>query len=189
MTNLPTLRRSTRRGPFLLFLAWVLHDLEEAATFPDTCRYLADRTGVEALRMNSRQSWVAVGMMGLLISVACFRGARTKGRSALYRAVTAGLEGHVLTHIAASAVTRRYTAGLFSAVTVMLPGARAASRELADDGLALATRDRVSGGLLLISGALACHVTVRRLVQGRCHRASLRWGESIGATKGNLRNE
>ncbi|WP_150462953.1 HXXEE domain-containing protein [Nesterenkonia ebinurensis] len=154
-----------RRGPILLFLSWVLHDVEEAATFPATCDYLADRTGFESLRMNSRQSWAAVGLMGTLVGFACVRGARTEGRSQLYRAVTAGLEGHVFTHLAASAVTRRYTAGVVSALPVMLPGTRAASQELSRDNRPLTTKDRALGSAVLIPAALACHLIVRTIMK------------------------
>lgn len=167
MTNAQGPHPRKRRGPTLLFLSWVLHDLEEAATFPATCDDLADRTGFEPLRMNSRQSWTAVGLMGVLVGFACIRGTRTKGRSPLYRAVTAGLEGHVFTHLAASAVTRGYTAGVVSALAVMLPGARAASRELARDDLPLTTRDSARGIVVLIPAAFACHLIVRAVMKRR----------------------
>lgn len=149
------------RGPLCLFLAWVLHDIEEAATFPDTCDYLADRTGIEGLRMSMRQSWAAVGLMGILISFACARGASTGGGSRLYRAVTAGLEAHVFTHLGASALTHRYTAGAISAVPVMLPGAVAARRQLAMNGRHLKGKDYARGAAVLVPAALACHIAVR----------------------------
>lgn len=152
--------RGYLRGPGWLFITWVLHDIEEAVAFPETCDYLADRTGIEALRMNARQSWSAVGLMGLLVGSACVRGARTGGRSRLYRAVVAGLEAHTFTHIAASLLTRRYTAGVITAVPVMLPGARAARKQLAVAGVPL-SRDDHRLGAVLLPAAAACHVVVR----------------------------
>ncbi|MGM1028961.1 MAG: HXXEE domain-containing protein [Actinomycetota bacterium] len=154
-------RRARLRGPLWLFLAWAVHDIEEAATFPATCDSLADRTRVEALRMDSRQSWAAVGLMGVLIASACIRGAQTAGSSRLYRAVVAGLSAHVGTHLGATALARRYTAGAVTAVTVMLPGAIAASRELRRAGLPLRAQDRGLGAAVLLPAAFACHLVVR----------------------------
>lgn len=81
----------------------------------------------------------------------------------LYRAVAAGLEAHVLTHLAASAVQRGYTAGVVTALPVMLPGARVARRELRDHGRALDVRDTALGITLLLPAAVACQVIARRL--------------------------
>lgn len=151
------------RGPLALFAAWAVHDVEEAITFPETCDYLADRTGIETLRMDNRQSWAAVGVMAGVIGFACHRGARTRGRSRLYRAVLAGLESHVGTHLLASVALRRYTAGVATAVPVMLPGALYAKRELALEGMAIQTSDRLLGMVILIPAAYACHAIVRRI--------------------------
>lgn len=151
------------RGPLLLFAAWALHDIEEAIAFPATCDALAERSGVEALRMDARQSWAAVGLMALLVGFACLRGSRSGGDSRLYRAVTAGLGAHVGTHLLASVLQRRYTAGVATALPVMLPGALAACRELALDGRPLQGRDWVAGAAILVPAALLCHALVRLL--------------------------
>lgn len=103
------------KGPVSLLLAWALHDIEEALAFPSEWDHLANCTGIEQLRMSSRQSWTAVGLMGILVSVSCARGIHTRGGSLLYRAVVAGLEAHVLTHLGASIIQRRYTAGVATA--------------------------------------------------------------------------
>ena len=153
--------RAGRLGPRWLFLAWALHDLEEAATFPATCDYLADRTGIYALRMDSRQSWAAVGLMGVLVGSACVRGAQTAGGSRLYRAVVAGLGAHVGTHLGASALARRYTAGVVTAVPVMLPGVIVAGRELTRGGMPLRPKDRSLGAIILLPAAFICHLIVR----------------------------
>lgn len=79
----------------------------------------------------------------------------------MYRAVTAGLGAHVVSHLAASLVSRRYTPGVVTAVPVMLPGAIVAARELAADGRALTTEDLRRGAVYLLSTALAAHLLVR----------------------------
>lgn len=153
----------TARGPWMLFTAWALHDLEEAVMFPRTGDLLADRTGINSLRLSSRQSWTAVGLMAPLIAYASIRGARTNGRSRVYRAVVAGLGAHVGTHIGVSMLLGRYTAGVATALPVMLPGAMVASGELARAGEPLRVRDRILGAAILLPAALMSHVIVRAL--------------------------
>ncbi|MFT4226269.1 HXXEE domain-containing protein [Micropruina sp.] len=153
--------RRSRKGPRALFLAWALHDVEEAITFPATCDVLADRSGVAALRISTGQSWAAVGLMGLVIGLAAHRGVRTDGRSRFYRATVAGLHAHVATHLLASVVLRRYTAGVLTAVPVMLPGALVARRELAEAGIPLRPADYALGALLLVPAAFLSHALVR----------------------------
>lgn len=159
--------RAGLSGPGWLFVAWLVHDVEEAAAFPASCDYLADRIGVQALRMDSRQSWAAVALMGTLVGFACVRGAQTTGSSRLYRAVVAGLGTHVGTHLGATALARRYTAGVVTAVPVMLPGAIAAGRELTRRGMPLRTKDRALGALVLLPAAFICHVIVRVTMRRR----------------------
>ena len=154
------------KGPTALLVAWVIHDLEEALAFPDSCDRLADLTGIEGLRMTPRQSWTAVGLMGILVTSACLRGVRTRGDSAIYRAVAAGLEAHVATHLGVSAVRRGYTAGVVTALPIMLPGALTARRELGRDGLRLTFRDAVHGAALLLPVALASQSVVRLMPPG-----------------------
>ncbi|MBD8467252.1 HXXEE domain-containing protein [Plantibacter sp. CFBP 8798] len=162
------LRKGGRfRGPVWLFVAWVLHDIEEGAAFPATCDLLADRTGIRAFRMDARQSWLAVGLMGCLVGFACIRGVRTAGSSPLYRAVVAGLGAHTGSHVLASLLTQGYTAGVVSALPVMLPGAIVAERELARRGLPITARDRAMGALVLLPSAFVCHLIARVVVKRR----------------------
>lgn len=149
------------KGPIALFAAWFIHDIEEAFAFPATCDRLVDRTGVEQLRITFHQSWIAVALMGALVAVACGRGVHTGGRSKMYRAVAAGLEAHVASHLIASIAQRGYTAGVASALPVMLPGALVARRELYRDGVSLQFRDTVNGVALFLPAALVCHVVAR----------------------------
>lgn len=153
------------KGPAALLAAWVIHDIEEALTFPKSCDRLVDLTGAEQLRISPRQSWIAVGLMGILVAAACGRGIQSDGRSAMYRAVVAGLEGHVVTHLVAPVVQRGYTAGVVTAVPVMLPGALIARRELERDGNGLKFQDTVNGIALLLPAAVACQLVARLIPQ------------------------
>lgn len=154
---------SYRTGPAKLFVAWLIHDVEEAITFPATCDRLANETGVDRLRIDHRQSWRAVGLMGAVVALACRAGVKTEGRSKFYRAVVAGLEGHVATHVVASAVQRRYTAGVVTAVPVMLPGAAFARRKPRDARSPLTPRDYLRGAAILLPAAMACRALARKL--------------------------
>jgi hypothetical protein len=71
------------RGPMMLFTAWALHDAEEVLTFPATAEYLSELTGISALRMSTKQSAAAIGIVGAAIAAAGIRGAQTKGASRL----------------------------------------------------------------------------------------------------------
>ncbi len=155
------------RGPAHLFIAWAVHDVEEAVAFPSTCDALADRTGVEALRMDQRQSWLAVGLMGVLVALACRRGTISNGHSRFYRAMVAGLQAHVGTHLLASVLQHRYTAGVATALPVMLPGAESARRELRDLGEPLRAKDYAAGAALLLPAALGCQALARMLIRRR----------------------
>lgn len=135
--------------------------------FPSTCDVLADRTGIEALRMDQRQSWLAVGLMGIVVALACRRGVVSNGHSRFYRAMVAGLQAHVGTHLLASVLQRRYTAGVLTALPVMLPGAESARRELRDSGRPLRAEDYAVGAALLIPAALVCQFLARVLIRRR----------------------
>ena len=152
---------STRIAATTLFAAWLVHDIEEAFTFPATFRLLAERLGTQRLLVTQAQSKLAVGLMGLLVGAACVRGAHTDGKSRLYRYVTAGLEAHVATHIATSISFRSYTAGLLTAPLVMLPGARVARADIRRSGSPLLLSDTVRGGAILLAAALASHLVSR----------------------------
>ncbi|PCC32023.1 HXXEE domain-containing protein [Glutamicibacter sp. BW77] len=145
-------------GPTALFTAWIIHGIEEAFAFPASCDRLVDRTGVEQLRITPQQSWIAVELMGILVAVACGRAA---GKSAMFRAVVAGLEAHVVTHLGASVAQRGYTAGVATALPIMFPGALMARRELQRDGCELRFRDTVNGVELLLPAALVCQGAAR----------------------------
>ena len=108
---------------------------------------------------------IAIALMGVLVGAACVRGARTQGKSRLYRAMLAGLEAHVVTHIATSISFTSYTAGLITAPLVMLPGARAARAELRRGGSPLLRSDTARGGALLLASAMVSHVIARLVIE------------------------
>lgn len=148
-------------GPTALFLTWATHDLEEIVAFPSTSRRLARITGSPALEMGVRESVVAVGGMAVVVGTACLRGARSKGASPAYRAVVAGLEAHIATHLMASLCLRAYTAGVLTAVPIMGLGVQAAKRDLAHRGVTLEPGDYRRGAALLIPAALICQGAAR----------------------------
>lgn len=117
--------------------------------------------------MDQRQSWLAVGLMGFIVALACRRGAVSKGHSQLFRAMLAGLHGHVGTHLLASVLQRRYTTGVVTALLVMLPGAESARRELRNSGSPLRAKDYALGAVLLIPAALVCQLLARILIRRR----------------------
>ncbi|HLR28914.1 MAG TPA: HXXEE domain-containing protein [Ruania sp.] len=155
------MRNRFASGPWLVFLAWAVHDIEEALTFPQECNRLAERTGLGWLRMNARQSWCAVGLMGVLVGAACLRGGRRGGQSRLYRLTVAGFEAHVATHVAASFLQRGYTPGVATALPVVWPAARLAKRDLARHGWPLEPGDYARGAAILPPAAVGSHALAR----------------------------
>lgn len=155
----------TRIAAVALFAAWLVHDVEEVFTFPATSRLLAARLGTDRVVVSPAQSVLAIALMGVLVGAACVRGAHTQGKSRLYRAVLAGLEAHVVTHVATSISFKSYTAGLITAPLVMLPGARVARAQLRRGGSPLLPSDTVRGGALLFAVAIGSHF-ISRLVLG-----------------------
>jgi hypothetical protein len=117
--------------------------------------------------MDQRQSWLAIGLMGVLVAVGCRRGAVANGHSRLYRAMVAGLQAHVGTHLLASVLQRGYTAGVLTALPVMLPGAESARRELRDSGRPLRPKDYAAGAALLLPAVLVCQTLPRMLIRRR----------------------
>lgn len=170
-------------GPRTLFRAWLIHDLEEAIAFPSTCDELAVRTGIAPLRITAAQSWLAVVLAGVGIASTCQRGIERKGRSRLYRAVVAGLELHVFSHVAASLLQGGYTAGVVTAPLVMLPGARRARQELAQLGRPLKLSDTVRGIGFLVPLALVSHGLARLALPRATWLGARRHEPELGVTR------
>ena len=79
----------------------------------------------------------------------------------MYRAVLAGLEGHVYTHLASSLAQRRYTAGVATALPIMLPGTIVARRELHQTHVPLQIRDFIRGAFFLLPSAVISQILAR----------------------------
>jgi hypothetical protein len=160
-------RAAIRASAVTLFAAWLVHDVEEAFAFPATSRLLAKRLGTSRVLVTPAQSVAAIALVGALVATACVRGAHSTGESRLFRAVLAGLEAHVGTHLAASVLLGRYTAGTVTAPLVMLPGARRARASLRRTDSPLVPADTVRGAALMLSAALEAHLIARIVLPGR----------------------
>jgi uncharacterized protein with HXXEE motif len=114
-----------------LFVAWLVHDLEELFTMPHWGR----RNAVRLRRMYPRvpervwsaldasrvQVAVAVGLVGLVVLGAAVDGARTGGRSAYFQVALLAFGLHAIVHLGQSALARGYTPGVVTAVLVVAP--------------------------------------------------------------------
>jgi type IV secretory pathway VirB2 component (pilin) len=163
-----------------LFLAWTIHDLEEAVTMSATSERIATQLEqtqwppavalATQVRTTVKEAALAILLMGTLVAGAAAHGAATDGRSKFFQYVLAGLHGHVYTHIAASLRLRGYSAGVVTAIAVMLPYSLHARRVLRTKGsLIEGPYPYVLGGVLLLPATFACHTLARRL-SGRRYR-------------------
>ncbi len=114
-----------------LFVAWLLHDIEELVIMP---RW-ASRNGARlrgrfprvpervwrALDYPPAQVYLGVGLVGVVMLAAAWDGARTGGTSAFYLIVLAAFGLHGLVHLGQSALVRGYTPGLWTAPVIVLP--------------------------------------------------------------------
>ncbi|MEV6110640.1 HXXEE domain-containing protein [Streptomyces sp. NPDC051940] len=138
-----------------LLAAWILNDAEELAT-------MARFGGLPQRRVNT-----AIGLMGVLVAAAAADGARTGGRSAFFRTSVAGFGLHGFTHLASAAVLRRYTPGLATAPTVVIPYAWWAARRLRAAGMPLTRAHAARGVGLLLASLGAVHAVAARVGPSR----------------------
>ncbi|WP_435227183.1 HXXEE domain-containing protein [Streptomyces sp. Tue6028] len=118
-----------------LLAAWMLNDAEELAT---TARFSG---------MPQRRVGVAIGLMGCVVTAASAAGARTGGRSRFFRTAVTAFGLHGVTHLASAAVLGRYTPGVATAPTVVIPYALWAARRMRAAGVPL-TDGEVRGTVL-----------------------------------------
>ncbi|MGC4943334.1 HXXEE domain-containing protein [Kribbella sp. DT2] len=114
-----------------LLAAWVIHDAEELATMAGWSREAPEQVRavlpgvpdavVEQLPMTRAEAATAIGLTGVVMAAASFAGARSGGRSAFFQAALTGFGMHGVTHLAQSAVLRRYTPGLVTTPLVVIP--------------------------------------------------------------------
>lgn len=118
-----------RRLPGLFLAAWAIHDLEECLTIPSWSRRNCVAESPRALRVlpwlrrpvSARHQNTAVATMGVLVAAAAITGARTRGSSPAYRAMTIAYGVHGLSHLGASVVLRGYTPGVITTPLTVVP--------------------------------------------------------------------
>ncbi|SDN08459.1 HXXEE domain-containing protein [Allokutzneria albata] len=121
-----------------LLAAWLVHDAEELLTMAEFSR--DDDTWLP--EVDQAHVSTAIGLMSAVIATAAAAGARTGGRSPLFQTVLTGFGLHSLTHLAQSALLRRYTPGLLTAPLVVAPYSLWALKRLRDKGIPLKARAR-----------------------------------------------
>ncbi|MER7465309.1 HXXEE domain-containing protein [Streptomyces sp. NPDC097981] len=112
-----------------LLAAWVLNDAEEIATM------------ARFSRMPQRRVNIAIGLMGCIVTAASAAGARTGGRSRFFRTTVTGFGLHGVTHLLSAAALGRYTPGVATAPTVVIPYAVWAARRMRSEGVPLTDGD------------------------------------------------
>ncbi len=100
--------------------------------------------------------------MGAVVAAASLRGLVTGGRSPFFQAVLAGLQAHVLSHLAVSVRLRGYSTGVVTAVLLVAPWSVWARRVLRVRGVLVeGRRPHLQGALLLVPLAVGCHALAR----------------------------
>ena len=97
-----------------LFVAWMVHDLEELATMTDTSRTLLQQLpdwmpvpgSIRQQGLTTRYLATGIATIGLIVAAAAVRGYRTQGRSAFYQNTLLAFGAHGFGHIAVSLLTR-----------------------------------------------------------------------------------
>jgi hypothetical protein len=127
-----------------LLVSWAIHDLEEIlgarywrevaiprlrARYPAVPDAVWRRAEVETAQMA-----IAVGLVGIPVGIAAFRGVSTKGGSELFQVAVAGYGLHGVGHIAGSLLVRDYTPGVLTSPLIVIPYALWARRRLQPSG-------------------------------------------------------
>ncbi|GAA2813621.1 HXXEE domain-containing protein [Kribbella solani] len=126
-----------------LLAAWIVHDLEELATMPSFSRSPdLPQPLPKVLPMSGGEAATAIGLTGVVMAAASAAGAATGGRSRFFQASLIGFGWHAGTHLAQSAVLRRYTPGLVTTPLVVIPYSVWAWRRLKAAEVPIAPSDR-----------------------------------------------
>jgi Protein of unknown function with HXXEE motif len=148
-----------------LFVAWMVHDLEELATMTDTSRTLLQQLpdwmpvpdSIRQQGLTTRYLVTGIATIGLIVAAAAVRGYRTQGRSAFYQNTLLAFGVHGLGHLAVSLLTRGYTSGVATAPLVLLFWLWA-TRALEEAGVP--NRRSLPAAIALLAGSLAVgHLT------------------------------
>src|SRR5215207_8058916 len=143
-----------------LFVAWMIHDLEELATMSKNSRALMSRLPdwvpvPPPVRRGLTTRYVATGIaaVGVVVAVATVRGTRAQGRSALFQNALLGFGLHGFGHIGMSLLARGYTSGVATAPTVVVPFWLWATRALQRAGVP--SRRSLPAAIALTAGSIA----------------------------------
>jgi hypothetical protein len=162
-----------------LFAAWAFHDLEELFTMRETSQAVAARMpdwvpipdDVRQDGLSQQHMNLAVSLMGAYFAAVSAVGVRSQGRSRLFRGVLLAFGLHGFGHIGLTAALRRYTSGVATSPTIVIPYWLWARRALAREGLS--DRDgmaRLAAASILLIPTV--HV-LTRLLLGRRRPAAM----------------
>jgi hypothetical protein len=171
------------QGPsilWLLFISWLVHDLEEILNFarfdprtdPRLRRMIERRPRVKSIvhsrSVSQRENTLAISLMGLLILGATAIGYFKPDRMGMmvYGIFLGGYFLHTFTHLAQTILLRKYTPGVVTALAVVLPASLLIYRTLARDQLLTGQEIVVTallGILIFVPLAVLVHQTARAL--------------------------
>jgi hypothetical protein len=144
-----------------LFVAWMVHDLEELAAMSANARALMPRlpdwipvpASVRGRGLTARHVATAISAVGLVMAAETVRGYRTRGRSALYQNALLAFGLHGLGHIGMSVLALGYTSGVATSLTIIVPFWLWATRALEQSGVP--NRRSVPAAIATFAGCLA----------------------------------
>jgi hypothetical protein len=162
-----------------LFLAWLLHDIEELITMPGWGRRNASRLSRlypsapdwlwSRIDMSRSHVTIAITVMSLFMLAAAADGASSAGTSWFYQAVLIGFGIHGIGHLGMSALARSYTPGVLTAPIIVIPFSLWAWRTLEHAGAVSAGASNLVLALALlptvILGAHALTVVLLRTLR------------------------
>lgn len=157
-----------------LFAAWIAHDLEELATMSDNSRILATGlpgwlpipASVRDQGFTNRYVASGIATVGLVVAAAAGHGYRTLGRSAFFQNALLGFGLHGLGHLGMTPLTHRYTSGVVTSPTIVIPFWLWATRILNQEGVP--NRRSVPAAGALAGGSIAVgHLVASLLTKNR----------------------
>jgi len=104
-------------------------------------------------------------MMGVLMATAAALGARSQGRSPVFRGVLLGFGLHGFGHLAMVAAAREYVSGLVTAPTMVIPYWLRARKELAKEGISDVDKATIAIAAAGIPVMLAVHILAYRFIK------------------------
>ena len=161
----------TRTISLGLFAAWACHDLEELFTMRETSRVVASRMpnwvpipgDVRHQGLSQQHVNLGISLMGAYVAGVSALGARSRGRSRLFRGALLAFGVHGFGHIGVTAFLRQYSSGVVTSATIVIPYWLWARGALAREGLSDrdGTAPSAAASILLIP---TVHVVTRLLL-------------------------